>query len=411
MTARKILFLVLDGISDRPCPELEGKTPLQSAKKPNLDTFAREGICGIMDTIAPGIRPGSDTAHLALLGYDPNRFYTGRGPLECEGTGIKMHPGMIGFRCNFATLLHDGNISDRRAGRIHDTIALSEAIQRQIDLSKFGVEFTFRSGAGHRAALALKGKGLGHCVSSNDPKKEGVPPLAINAVKQTKKDKKTAAVCNEFIKQANAILSEHPLNKERQRKRLPQANTVLLRGAGEMGVFEPFSQKYGINGSVISAASLIAGIGTALGLKRVHVDGITGSQDSNLFGKILAAQNELRSQDFVLVNIKGADESGHDGLAKQKTAFIEKIDAAIAPLRSLQECIIVICADHSTPCTIKDHSADPVPVIIWGDGVRTDDVVRFDEISCPKGGLNRIPGSSLVPTALDLINRAHKYGA
>ncbi len=158
MTARKILFLVLDGISDRPCAELAGKTPLQAAKKPNLDAFAKEGICGIMDTIAPGVRPGSDTAHLALLGYDPHTCYTGRGPLECEGTGIKMEPGMIGFRCNYATLSTEGNVTDRRAGRIHDTATLSAAIQNGVDLSEFGVEFTFRSGAGHRAALALKGK-------------------------------------------------------------------------------------------------------------------------------------------------------------------------------------------------------------------------------------------------------------
>jgi len=411
MTARKILFLVLDGISDRPCPELAGRTPLQAAKKPNLDAFAREGVCGIMDTIAPGIRPGSDTAHLALLGYDPHTYYTGRGPLECVGTGITMEPGMIGFRCNYATLTQDGRVSDRRAGRIHDTAALSAAVQEGVDLKKFGVEFVFRSGAGHRAALALKGDGLGHCVSSNDPKKEGVPPLTITPLQQTKKDKKTAMVCNEFVRQSTQILADLPVNRDRIQHGLNPATVVLMRGAGEMGNFEPFSTRYGISGSVICAASLIAGIGTAVGLRRVHVDGITGSQDSNLAGKIDAALKELQSQDFVLVNIKGADESGHDGLAKQKTAFIEKIDSAISPLRTLQDTIIVICADHSTPCTVKDHSADPVPVVIRGEGVRTDDVSGFDEISCAQGGLNRIPGSSLLPIALDLINRSHKYGA
>ncbi len=181
MTAQKILFVVLDGISDRPCPELGGLTPLTAAKKPVLDRLAREGICGIMDTIAAGVRPGSDTAHLALLGYDPYHHYTGRGPLECEGTGIHMDPGMIGFRCNYATISRDGIITDRRAGRIHDTTDLSTAIQEGVDLSAFGVEFIFRSGAGHRASLALKGEGLGHCVSSNDPKKDGVAPLTVNA--------------------------------------------------------------------------------------------------------------------------------------------------------------------------------------------------------------------------------------
>jgi 2,3-bisphosphoglycerate-independent phosphoglycerate mutase len=411
MTASKILFIVLDGISDRPCPELGGLTPLAAAKKPVLDKLAAEGCCGIMDTIAPGIRPGSDTAHLALLGYDPHKYYTGRGPLECEGSGIHMEPGMIGFRCNFATISKEGIITDRRAGRIHDTQALSEAIQKDVDLSGFRVEFSFRSGAGHRAALALKGKGLGHCVSSNDPKKEGVPPLKVEEGRQTQADQKTADICNEFVKQSTKILFDHPINVERMKKGQNPANIVLMRGAGEMGTFEPFETKYGLKGSVISAASLIVGIGNALGLEHVHVDGITGSADSNIAGKIAAAQHELRTKDFVLVNIKGADESGHDGLAVQKRNFIEKIDTELEPLLAQKDCIIVICADHSTPCTIRDHSADPVPVIIRGDGVRMDDVVRFDEYSCAKGGLLRIHGCDLMPVALDLINKAHKFGA
>ena len=411
MTAQKILFVVLDGISDRPCPELGGLTPLAAAKKPVLDRLAREGICGIMDTIAAGVRPGSDTAHLALLGYNPYTYYTGRGPLECEGTGISMEPGMIGFRCNYATISHDGIITDRRAGRIHDTTGLSTAIQKGVDLSKYGVEFRFRSGAGHRASLAFKGEGLGHCVGSNDPKKDGVTPLQVKPLKQTADDEKTAAVCNEFIRQSTKILFDHPLNKERLTKGLNPANIVLMRGAGEMGHFEPFSKKYGISGSVISAASLIKGIGNAVGLSPVPVPGITGSQDSNIPGKIAAAIAELKTRDFVLVNIKGADESGHDGLAGQKRDFITKTDTALAPLLDLQDCIIVICADHSTPCTIKDHSADPVPVLIHGEGVRVDDVKTFDEFSCARGGLNRICGAALLPTAIDLINKAHKFGA
>jgi 2,3-bisphosphoglycerate-independent phosphoglycerate mutase len=322
-----------------------------------------------------------------------------------------MEPGMIGFRCNYATISREGIITDRRAGRIHDTGALSSALAESVDLSKFGVEFAFRSGAGHRASFALKGEGLGHCVSSNDPKKDGVPPLAVQPLKQTAADEKTAAVCNEFVHQSRRILFDHPLNKERVKKGQNPANIVLMRGAGEMGQFEPFTKKYGISGSVISAASLIAGIGNAVGLSRVPVQGITGSQDSNIPAKIAAAIHELKSRDFVLVNIKGADESGHDGLAEQKRNFITKTDTALAPLLDLPDCIIVVCADHSTPCTIRDHSADPVPVLIHGDGVRADDVTCFDEYHCAGGGLNRITGAALLPIALDLINKAHKFGA
>lgn len=411
MTAHKVVLLVLDGISDRPCPDLGGKTPLQMAKTPFLDRAAEEGITGIMDTIAPGVRPGSDTAHLALLGYPPEDYYTGRGPLEAEGTGIHMEPGMIGFRCNYATLDSRGLVADRRAGRIHDTAGLSAAIQKGVDLSKTGVSFIFRSGAGHRAALALKGEGLGYCVSSNDPKQEGVQPPEFNALHDDPGDEKTAYVLNQFIAQATRILNNHPVNRERVEKGLAPANTVLIRGGGEMGHFEPFSERYGLSGSVISAASLITGIGTSVGLRHVPVPGTTGSVNSDIDAKIRSAIAELKERDFVLINIKGADEAGHDGHSREKSAFIERIDQSIAPLLEDPDLLLVICADHSTPCTIKDHSADPVPVVIRGEGIRVDRVTHFDEYHCADGGLNRIRGCDLMPIIVDLVDKAHKYGA
>jgi 2,3-bisphosphoglycerate-independent phosphoglycerate mutase len=411
MTARTVLFLVLDGISDRPCPELRGKTPLQAAATPILDRLAREGACGIMDTIGPGIRPGSDTSHLSLLGYPPEQYYTGRGPLEAEGCGIHMEKGMIGFRGNYATLGKDGTILDRRAGRIHETRELSTAIQRQVDLSSLEVSFRFCSGAGHRAALALKGEGLGAGVSSNDPKKEGIAPPEIHPLTRKKGDRKTAEACNEFIRQSHEVLNDHPLNRNRVRQGELPANVVLLRGAGEMGYFEPFEERYHLRGSVIAAATLITGIGKVVGLQHVAVPGATGSVDTNLEGKIAAAIQELQERDFVLVNIKGSDEAAHDGDARGKKQFIERIDASLAPLVGLSDCLLVICGDHSTPCTIKDHSADPVPLLIHGEGVRVDPVKKFDEIACAQGGLHRLPGLSLMPIILDLINKAHKYGA
>ncbi|MDD1638912.1 MAG: 2,3-bisphosphoglycerate-independent phosphoglycerate mutase [Methanomicrobiales archaeon] len=411
MVPRRLLLLILDGISDRPCPELSGRTPLQAAATPNLDTFAREGICGIMDTIAPGIRPGSDTAHLALLGYPPERYYTGRGPLEAEGVGIRMQPGMIGFRANFATVDTAGRVTDRRAGRIHDTGPLCDAIEQGVDLSRHRVTFRFRPGAGHRAALALSGDGLSASVSTNDPKKEGVVPPGILPCTAEAGDARTAAVCNDFLQQARKILKTHPLNRDRSERGLPAANVVLIRGAGTMGNFEPFAERTGLTGAVISAASLITGIGTAIGLRPVSVPGITGSTDTNLDGKIRAAIAELDRNGFVLLNIKGADEAGHDGKAREKAAFLERIDRSLSPLLSVPDTLIAVCADHSTPCSVKDHSADPVPVVIRGEGVRVDAVERFDELSCAAGGLHRIRGADLMPILLDLMNRAHKYGA
>jgi len=411
MIAEKVLFLVLDGISDRPCEALNGQTPLSAARTPVLDRLAAEGVCGIMDTVAPGIRPGSDTSHLALLGYPPQDYYTGRGPLEAEGTSIHMTAGMIGFRCNFATVGGDGLITDRRAGRISGTGPLSEAIREGVDLSALGVGFRFESGAGHRAALALTGEGLGDAVSSNDPKKEGARPLTIQACSDDPADEKTARACNEFIRQSAEILARHPVNAQRVKEGLPPANLLLIRGAGKMGAFPPFQERYGLSGSVISAATLISGIGKVVGLEHIPVPGTTGSVDSDLDAKVKAALAELEQKDFVLMNIKGADEAGHDGKAIEKRDFIEVIDAALEPLLALSDTLIVICADHSTPCSVRDHSADPVPVVIRGPGVRVDPTVRFDEVSCAQGGLNRIRGCDIMPIVLDLINKSHKYGA
>ncbi len=411
MTADRILFLVFDGVSDRPCPDLSGITPLQAARTPVLDQIVTEGCSGIMDTIAPGIRPGSDTAHLSLLGYPPGQYYTGRGPLEAEGSGIRMEPGMVGFRCNYATLAPDGKVRDRRAGRIHETTTLSKAIQERVDLTKLGVEFYFRSGAGHRAALALRGDGLGDRVSSNDPKKDGMPMSPFSALTEEPEDQKTATVLNEFVRQSTEVLSGHPLNLDRKARGLPVANVVLIRGAGKMGNFEPFSKRFGLNGGVISAAALITGIGRVIGLTPVNVPGITGSADTDVEAKVSAAIESLKRLEFVLVNIKGADEAGHDGQATEKMRFIERVDRALEPLLGLTGCLVVICSDHSTPCTVKDHSADPVPLVIRGPGVRVDRTCRFDEVSCADGALHRIRGSDLMPILLDLINRAHKYGA
>ncbi|MDD1719843.1 MAG: 2,3-bisphosphoglycerate-independent phosphoglycerate mutase, partial [Methanoregulaceae archaeon] len=307
MNPSKVILLVLDGISDRPCPSLGGRTPLQAAATPVLDRIAAGGVCGIMDTIGPGIRPGSDTAHLSLLGYPPGEYYTGRGPLEAEGTGIHMEPGMIGFRCNFATVDRNGLVTDRRAGRIHDTDPLASAIQEGVDLSALGVEFVFRSGTGHRAALAFGGKDLGYGVSSNDPKKEGVVPAPFVATGGSSGDRRTADALREFVRQAGAILAVHPLNREREEAGLPPANLVLIRGAGAMGHFEPFEQRYGLKGCVISAATLITGIGKVVGLTYIPVPGATGSATSNIGGKVAAAVEALGTYDFVLLNIKGAD--------------------------------------------------------------------------------------------------------
>ncbi|HJJ38528.1 MAG TPA: 2,3-bisphosphoglycerate-independent phosphoglycerate mutase, partial [Methanocorpusculum sp.] len=390
MTASKILLLIIDGVGDRPCEALGNKTPLQAANLPNLDTLAKTGICGIMDPVAAGIRAGSDTSHLSLLGYPPQQYYTGRGPLEAAGCGISMEPGMIGFRANYATVT-DGLVSDRRAGRIEDTKEISRAVKEGVDLSKYGVTIEFEPGTGHRAALALKGKGLSADVTTNDPKKTGAAPLTILPTKDTPEAKHTAEVCNEFARQAALILEKHPVNLDRIKAGKNPANAVLIRGAGEMGVYEPFEKKHELTGSVVAAAALIAGIGVSVGLERIPVLPTTPLSE-----QVKLVMAELDRKDFVLFNIKNADEYGHDGKALEKKSFLEKIDEAIKPFLTREDLLIAVCGDHSTPCTIKEHSADPVPLIIHGDGVRVDTVEKYDEISCAAGGMCRICGGSLM---------------
>lgn len=399
----KILLIVLDGIADRP---VNGETPLSKASTPNLDVLAERGILGIMDPIRPGVRPGSDTSHLSILGYDAERIYTGRGPFEAAGAGIDVKPGDVAFRCNFATV-KDGVVVDRRAGRIRESDILAEAISqelREID----GVEIIFKAGTSHRAALVLRGEGLGHRVTDSDPKKEGNPIKEVRALDD--ESEKTARILNEFSRRAHEILSRHPLNRERAERGEPPANAILIRGGGIAPKIERFEEKTGMKGCVIAAATLIRGIGRFLGMDIIDVPGETGGVDSNIGGKIQKALDALEKYDFVLVNIKGGDEAGHDRNFDLKKRFIERIDDALEALAE-RDGLTAITADHTTPVSVGDHTGDPVPLLISGEGVRTDDVKRFTEFEAPKGGLCRIRGVDLLPILLDLSGRAEKFGA
>ncbi|MCD5409672.1 MAG: 2,3-bisphosphoglycerate-independent phosphoglycerate mutase [Methanocellales archaeon] len=396
--ARKILLVILDGVSDRP---IEGKTPLQSANAPNLDRIANLGINGIMDTIAPGIRPGSDVAHLALLGYSPYEVYTGRGPLEAAGIGIRLNEGDIAFRCNFATM-KDDIIVDRRAGRIRDTMELTRAVQDGVQLD---VEFTFERSTGHRAVLVLRGRGLSSHVSDSDPKHEGTPSRIIEALKP--EAQKTADILKEFVIQAGKLLEKHPVNAERIKTGKAPANTILIRGAGMKPNIKTFSERYGLKGAIIAETGLVIGIGRICGLNHIEADGA----DSDIDANVRSAIDALKDHEFVLLNIKGADDASHDGSAEKKIKFITKIDKALKPILDIKNALVVVTADHSTPVSIKDHSADPVPVTIMGPGVRVDAVRVYDEINAATGGLNRIRAIDLMPILMDLVNRTKKFGA
>jgi len=412
MKDKKILMVIIDGISDRP---VNNKTPLSEAKTPNMDRIATMGINGIMDTIAPGIRPGSDTGHLALLGYNPFEFYTGRGPIEAAGAGVKVNPGDIAFRVNFSTVKGEGNIFDkivvdRRAGRISKTQPLIDAIMQGVNLD---VEFILAKGSGHRAALVLRGKNLSDKITDTDPKIIGEKVKMCKPLIDDRNAIFTAKIVNEFMEKSHEILENHPLNKDRENQGLLKANALLLRGVGKVPHIPSFSERYGMRLAVISGTTLIRGIGKVLGGDLIEVEGMTGGKDTSIKNKVKMAIKSLEEYGFVLLHFKATDEFGHDGDFDGKRNFIEKIDMELKPLLELDfsRVCLILTADHSTSIIAKEHTADPVPVTIVHEGVRVDDVKQFSEFEAYKGGLCRIRGMDLINIALDLIDRAKKFGA
>jgi 2,3-bisphosphoglycerate-independent phosphoglycerate mutase len=358
-----------------------------------------------MHTIAPGVAPGSDTAHLALLGYDPFKVYTGRGPFEAAGAGIQLKPGDIAFRVNYATVNDNLTVKDRRAGRIRDTRELETAINR---IKLPGVRFIFKSTAGHRAVLVLRGKGLSHEVTDSDPHEVGARVLQVKA--RTRKAAKTAKLLNEFLAKTHAMLEKHPANKRRTEQGLPPANCLLLRGVGAVPRLEPLHEKFGLRGACVAAAAVVKGVCRLAGMQAIEVPTSTTGVDTDLDAEVKVVLRALETYDFVLYSIKGFDEVSHDGDFRTKVKFIERVDATIGKLRDVVDFTLLI-ADHTTPVSVRDHTGDPVPVAITGVGVRSDEVKAYDERAVAQGGLGRIRGGDLLPILVDLMGKRKKFGA
>ncbi len=408
MAPKKMILIVCDGLSDRPVKELGMKTPLQAARRPAMDALARNGVSGTMDVIGPGIIPGSDTAHLALFGYDPHKVYTGRGPIEAVGVGLEMRKGDVAFRCNFATVDRSMKVTDRRAGRIKSgTDELARAIS---GIEICGVTAMFKEGSEHRGALVLRGPGLDHRVSDVDPHRE---TRILESKPLVQEAKKTAEVLNQYVKKAAAILARHPVNEDRVRNGLPPANIVLPRGAGSINELEPMSERYGIKCAAVAGVSLVKGICRMVGMTVPDVAGATGGTDTDYNAKAAATLRLVKTNDLVFVNVKAGDIAGHDGDFRLKVRVVESIDMMLGLiLKDLKEDVVVaITCDHSTPITVKEHSADPVPIAICGGGARIDGVKEFDEVSAATGALGRMRGMDLLPTLLGIADRAKKFGA
>jgi len=412
----KAFLIIGDGMADRPLKELDKKTPLEVAEKPFLNQLAKNGICGIMDPISPGFPPGSDVATLALLGYDALKVYTGRGALEAIGSGMEILPTDIAFRCNFATVDENMTVIDRRAGRIEtgDASKLTEAIQKALREQEFGVDVLFQNNVQHRAILRLRGPELSNMVSNSDPAHVGKQVQKIKPLDNSFQAARTAEIANRLMEFFHEILKNHEVNEERKKKGLLPANVVLFRSAGRLPDLTPLPLKYGIRPAVVCALPLIRGICKLAGMKPVRVEGATGTYTTDVMAKARGAVRASEFHDFVLVHVKATDLASHDGNIKKKIELIEQIDSLVSYIlenTSKDETYIAVTADHTTSLVTREHEGDPVPVVVHGPYVRTDDVTEFNERACAKGGLGRIRGKDLMPILMNLLGKVKKYGA
>lgn len=394
---KKIILTIIDGMGDRPIPELGNKTPLEAASSPNLDFLAQEGVCGlVLPFLFPGEEvPTSQGAHIALLGYKD--YFLGRGPYEAAGIEMKMEPGDVALRANFGTVDEDLKIIDRRAGRIEKTSPLIEALSG-IEIK--GVKFLIKRSYGHRAVLILRGQNLSDKITDGDPHKTGVKVKKIKPQNQSRSAQFTAQVLNQFLEKAHQILKNHPFNKKREKQDLLPGNYLLVRGAGCFKEVPSFKERYDLRSCCIAGGGLYRGVGKILGMDLIKVKGDTGQADTNLKGKISAAKRNLREYNFVFLHIKATDTFSHDGDFVGKKEFIEKIDKNLKPLLGLKDTLLVITADHSSCSKLKDHCKEPIPLLVWGDG--KDSVSQFSEKSCPKGKLGKIKQIHLMGKILEL---------
>ena len=405
---KKVVCVIFDGLGDRPIKEFGGKTPLEFANTPNLDVIAKKSLCGLMHTLGKGIRPGSDVSHLEIFGYPIKDYYTGRGPIEVAGLGIKLQGGDVALRGNLGTVDEKWNIIVRRAGRITD---VSEFTSKVDGIEIDGIRFIVKPGTAHRAGIVMRGKGLSAQISDNDPHEEGKPVYTVKPLDDSKEARFTADVVNKFMKKSYEIIKDLQTNKARIADGKHPANFFLMRGAGICPTMPSFFEKYNMKSCCIAGGGLYKGIGAFLGMDIIEVQGATALPNSNIQAKFETVVKALEKYDFVFCHVKATDSLAEDGNFNGKKEFIEKIDNACSVLLNLpDDVLLVMTADHSTPCELKAHSADPVPVLFCNPSALVDDVSKIGERAFAKGGLGFIDGKDLMPQILNLMGKLDLVG-
>ncbi|MGQ9667611.1 MAG: 2,3-bisphosphoglycerate-independent phosphoglycerate mutase, partial [Anaerolineae bacterium] len=368
-----------------------GKTELDTARTPNMDRLAREGICGLSVPVAAGITPGSGPSHLALFGYDPFRYEIGRGVLEALGIGFELGPDDLAARGNFCTVDEEGRIVDRRAGRI-PTEKCAELVQRLRAIRLPEVEVFVEPVKEYRFVLVLRGKGLSDSLTETDPQQVGKKPLPVTALKP--EAERTAQLLNTWIAEAAKVLApEKP------------ANMLTLRGLAKNPGLPPMSEVYGLRAAAIATYPMYRGVSRLVGMTVLDTGGET------IEDEIAALRRHWADFDFFYLHVKKTDSAGEDGDFNRKVEIIEHVDTLIPDIMALNPDVVIITGDHSTPALLKSHSWHPVPTILWSRVCRADAVQEFGEMACSQGGLGVFPATDLMPLALANAGRLTKFGA
>ena len=400
----KHIIILGDGMADHPVKRLGNKTLLQYVEKPYMDRLAREGRTGRLITIPEGFLPGSEVANTAILGYDLNEVYEGRGPLEAASIGYDMQPGDMALRCNFICV-EDGRIKNHHGG--HLKTEEGDVLVKYMNEKLGSDKIKFITGIQYRHLLIVKG-GSKHivCAPPHDHPDEAWQPLLVKAEEHAPDEpgrmsaQATADLLNHLILESQKILVEHPFNVARKQAGIDLANSIWPWSGGYRPMMKTLMQVYPQihSGDVISAVDLIRGIGRYAGLKNVIVPGATGLADTNYEGKAQAALDALQKDDFVFLHIEASDEAGHDGDLELKLQTIESLENRIVkPIfeevnRWRDPVCIALLPDHPTPVEIRTHVTEPIPFAVWYPGIRPDAVQHYDEVSCVEGsyGLLRL---------------------
>lgn len=384
----KTLIILGDGMADEPIDELGGKTPLQYADTPFMDTLARLGTTGRLKTVADGFHPGSEVANMAVLGYDLPTVYEGRGVLEAASMGVDLKPDELAMRCNLVCIEGD-LLKNHSAGHIRTEEA--DLLIRSLNRALGSDRIRFYTGVSYRHLLVVKGgdKRL-VCTPPHDIPLHSFRPNMVRA--EVPEAEETAALLNQLIMQSQKVLKDHPVNLRRIQEGHDAANSIWPWSPGVRPAMQTLKSMYGIQkSSVISAVDLIRGIGVYAGMKVIHVEGATGLYDTNYEGKADAALEALKTDDLVYLHVEASDEAGHEGDVRLKIQTIEDLDHRIVgpifqALQTWKEPVaIAVLPDHPTPCSIRTHTNVPVPFLIYRPGEEPDPVMTFDEFSVEKG--------------------------